>query len=144
MSKNKAKFEVSISKSVTVQLWGDLPSSSISFYDWGVQDFLFDSRPRKPDLLSFLINKTSNSSSSWFAFEARLTKQQQCDTAPWPHLPTVFVFDSICICICICIQNVTNKAASMTLLPRPAPPPSYWPAGVWGECLTAFSRLELP
>ena len=25
MSKNKAKFEVSISKSVTVQLWGDLP-----------------------------------------------------------------------------------------------------------------------
>ena len=29
MSKNKAKFEVSISKSVTVQLWGDLPIYSI-------------------------------------------------------------------------------------------------------------------
>ena len=29
MSKNKTKFEVSISKSVTVQIWGDLPSSLI-------------------------------------------------------------------------------------------------------------------
>ena len=32
MSKNKTKFEVSISKSVTVQLWGDLPICALGQY----------------------------------------------------------------------------------------------------------------
>ena len=36
MSKNKTKFEVFISKSVSVQLWGDLPSSG--FDDDNVED----------------------------------------------------------------------------------------------------------
>ena len=36
MSKNKTKFEVSISKSVTVQIWGDLPCSEANdVYSFG-------------------------------------------------------------------------------------------------------------
>ena len=34
MSKNKTKFEVSISKSVMVQLWGDLPHCDPKYYDF--------------------------------------------------------------------------------------------------------------